>query len=175
MNRTSNITCQVATFSASLLCSLSVLFMLLTACTRQEPGGIEQAQQHLAEGRVATAMIETRNLLQKNGLNADAQLLLGRIFAAQGDTASAEQEIRKAEKLGLDHATVTVALAEALLTGGQFQRVVDEIKPEGDSRTDSTAELKLARYGRTNAHPAAAKHPTEAVLEARPQSRPVAR
>ena len=139
MNR---ITVKVNAFSAPLLCSLSVLFMLLTACTRQEPGGIEQAQQHLAEGRVATAMIETRNLLQKNGLNADAQLLLGRIFAAQGDTASAEQEIRKAEKLGLDHATVTVALAEALLTGGQFQRVVDEIKPEGESRTDSTAALQ---------------------------------
>ena len=82
---------QVPAIKAPLLCSL---VLLLAACSRQEAGGFDQALQHLDEGRVSTAMIETRNLLQKNGLHADAQLLLGRIFAALGDTASAEQEIR---------------------------------------------------------------------------------
>lgn len=144
-NRLSHITHQLHTLKAPLLCSL---VLLLAACSRQEAGGMDQALQHLDEGRVTAAMIETRNLLQKNGLNADAQLLLGRIFAALGDTASAEQEIRKAEKLGMDHAAVTVALAEALLTGGQFQRLIDEIKPGGGSSAESaeiTAELLAAR------------------------------
>ena len=40
------------------------------------PGGLAVATQHLDEGQVATAMVEARSLLQKNGLNADAQLLL---------------------------------------------------------------------------------------------------
>ena len=147
-NRKNRITCithKLPTLKASLLCGL---VLLLAACSRQEAPGLDQALQHLEEGRVTTAMIETRNLLQKNGLHADAQLLLGRIFAAQGDTASAEQEIRKAEKLGMDHGTVTVALAEALLTGGQFQRLIDEIKPGAESSADNTeiaAELLAAR------------------------------
>ena len=125
-----------------LLCAA----LLLTACSRQDgAGGLALAVQHLDQGQVTTAMIETRNLLQKNDLNADAQLLLGRIFAAQGDTASAEREIRKAEKLGMDPATVNAALAETLLAGGQFQRLLDEITPEGDARGDAAAELLATR------------------------------
>ena len=128
-----------------LLCAV----LTLTACSRMEGGDLDQAQLHLDQGHVSTAMIEARNLLQKDGMNADAQLLLGRIFAAQGDTAIAEQEIRKAEKLGMDGTTVMVALAEALLSSGQYQRLLDELKPEAESRVESrgasAAELLAVR------------------------------
>ncbi len=121
------------------------LALLLASCAKDESGALDQARQHLDEGRVAVAMIEARSLLQKNSLNADAQLLLGRIFAAQGDAASAEQEIRKAEKLGIDRASIGVALAESLLNGGRFERLLDEIKPDADARGDSAAELLAMR------------------------------
>ena len=128
-----------------LLCAV----LLLAACSRMEGSDLNQAQLHLDQGQVTTAMIETRNLLEKDGTNADAQLLLGRIFAAQGDTAVAEQEIRKAEKLGMDGSTVNVALAETLLASGQYQRLLDEFKPEaesrGESRVESAAELLAVR------------------------------
>ncbi|MGS0755810.1 XrtA/PEP-CTERM system TPR-repeat protein PrsT [Roseateles sp. GG27B] len=117
----------------------------LAACSQPEGGNLDQARQHLDEGQVTLAMVETRNLLQKNSLNADAQLLLGRIFAAQGDVGIAELEIRKAEKLGLDHTTVTVALAEALLAGGQYQRLLDEFKPDIKSSGEGRAELLATR------------------------------
>ena len=121
------------------------LALLLAACSRQAGSGLDLARLHLDEGRLAVAMIETRRLLQQNGLNADAQLLLGRIVSAQGDSAGAEQQIRKAERLGIDRASIDVALAEALLAGGRFQRLLDEIKPEGAARGDGAAELLALR------------------------------
>ena len=136
-------------FTAPLLFGLA---LLLASCSKQAGSGLDpaqphldQARQHLDEGRVAEAMIGARNLLQKNGLNADAQLLLGRIFAAQGDSASAEQEIRKAEKLGMDRASINTALAETLLAGGRYERLLEEIKPEGAAHGDSAAELLALR------------------------------
>ena len=119
-----------------LLCTA----LWLAACSPQEGANLDQARQHLDEGQVAAAMVETRSLLQKNSLDADAQLLLGRIFAAQGNTAIAELEIRKAEKLGLDRTTVAVALAESLLAGGQYQRLLDEFKPEAEARGGASGE-----------------------------------
>ena len=105
---------------------------LLGGCSKGGgDGGLEQARQHLDEGRLSTAIIEARKLLAKDSLNAQAQLLVGRALGVQGATQDAEKEIRKAERLGLARPIVDAALAHALLEGGQLRRLVDELKPSG--------------------------------------------
>lgn len=128
------------TYSAAvLICIVSTM----TGCARE--GGLEKARQYLNKGELDAAMLEARNVLQQDSLNAEAQVLVGRIFTARGDSKSAEQEIRKAGKLGLDRVHVDAALAEALLVGGHFQRVLNEIQPHGQMNGESAARVLVAR------------------------------
>ena len=152
MNRSTS-PARAATAAAPLLLCAA---LLLTACTKRPGGNLDQARQQLAQGQANEALFEVRSALQQNSLNADAQLLLGRIIAAQGDIATAELEIRKAAKLGIDQTTVAVALAETLLASGQYQRLLDELKPAasavgassgpgGESNAQDAGELLALR------------------------------
>jgi putative PEP-CTERM system TPR-repeat lipoprotein len=140
------LTAHPGTASGALLFCATVL---LAACSpqQQQGGNLDRARQQLDQGHATAALFEARNLLQQNSLNADAQLLLGRVFAAQGDIATAELELRKAEKLGIDPTTVAVALAETLLASGQYQRLLDEWKPAADAAGPSSSKPRGASNG----------------------------
>lgn len=118
---------------------------LLPAGCAQEKSGIAKAREYLEKGELDPAMVAARGLLQRDALNADAQLLIGEVFAARGDLESAEREIRKAGNLGMDRATLDAALAEAMLTGGQYQRLLDEMRVDKQGDRDAAARLLAAR------------------------------
>ena len=58
---------------------------------------LSEAKRHLAEGDVSSAVIQLKNTLQEDPANADARLLLGRIYLDLGDGASAEKELKRAK------------------------------------------------------------------------------
>src|SRR3990167_9352632 len=66
---------------------------------------IAKAQEYRQKGDDMAAIIELKNLLQKNPDHAQARYLLGLAYLRAGDEASAEAELRRALKLGNDLGT----------------------------------------------------------------------
>src|SRR5690606_7864410 len=85
-----------------------------------------------------TAIIDTRNVLQKEPQNREARLLLGRAAIQMADAATAEKELRRAVELGVSIEAVAVDLGKAMLGLRQFESLLEEIQPElaadGDAR-----------------------------------------
>ncbi|WP_219118188.1 XrtA/PEP-CTERM system TPR-repeat protein PrsT [Janthinobacterium sp. UMAB-56] len=113
--------------AATLCCTL--LLPLLTACHDAQSSAslLADAQQYRQKGEARAAIIQLKNLLQKEPDNAAARLLLGSIYIDTGEALSAEKELRKAKALGLASQQVMPLLGKAWLMLGQFDKVLAEI------------------------------------------------
>ena len=61
----------------------------------------QQAQTHLTDKKVETAIIELKNAIVKAPKTAEYRFILGQIYFDQGNFAAAEKELSKAKSLGL--------------------------------------------------------------------------
>ncbi|MEO6148060.1 MAG: XrtA/PEP-CTERM system TPR-repeat protein PrsT [Sulfuriferula sp.] len=114
--------------------ALFVALLVTTACGDSTSKYLSEAKQLQAKGDDKAAIIQFKNALQKDGQNAEARYLLGITYNHSGNYASAEKELRRARAAGYAPDKVLVALANALLGQGAFQRVIDEITlPPGAS------------------------------------------
>ena len=81
-----------------LIALMVVLVMSLGACAK--PPSPEQlladAKQYQEKGNTKSAIIQLRNLLQRNPKNGEARYLLGSIYLKRGDTLRAENQLREA-------------------------------------------------------------------------------
>lgn len=107
------------------------LTLALNGCER---GGnadalIAEARQYRQQGEIKAAVIQLKNVIQKDANHRGARLLLGEVYLEQGDAISAEKELRRAIALGADSAQLYPLLGKAMLMQGHFERVLDEIKP----------------------------------------------
>ena len=111
------------------LASLSLCATLLLACNGGQSSAslLADAQLYQQKGEPRAAIIQLKNLLQKEADNAAARLLLGSIYLDTGDALSAEKELRKAQTLGSAPAEVLPRLGKAWLMLGQFERVLKEL------------------------------------------------
>jgi putative PEP-CTERM system TPR-repeat lipoprotein len=117
---------------------------------------IADAMQYRQKGEINAAVIQLKNVLQKDAGNRAARQLLGEVYSEQGDAVSAEKELRRALALGAPPA-VTVLLGKALLMQGQYQRVLDELPDAAGGERDpallsvrGNALLGLARVAEAN-------------------------
>lgn len=126
-----------------------LLMLTLGAChsARDADTLMDQARQYHARGETRSAIIELKNALQKTPDNASARLLLGEVYIDAGDAVSAEKELRRAKALGMAPAEVLPRLGKVMLMQGQFQKLLDDIKPD-PANPRQTALLVL----RANAH-----------------------
>lgn len=131
--------------SAAMISGAIVLMASLGACSKTQTTEkfLTEARQYQQKGDNKAAVIQLKNALQKDPENKDARYMLGGIYNEMGDPLSAEKELRKAVSLGLGAATVLPGLAKALLTQGQFQKVLDETAQDARIKTD--AELASLR------------------------------
>lgn len=108
------------------------LALLVTACKgqRDAPALLADAAAYQQKGELKSAVIQLKNVIQQQPDNAQARSMLGEVYLEQGDPASAEKELRRARMLGAPADPALPMLGKALLMQGQFQRVLDEIKPE---------------------------------------------
>ncbi len=91
----------------------------------------EDALVRFEHGDLEGAAVQLKNALQQQPSYLAAQLLLGRLYLAQGKFELAETSLQAATRLGADRAEVELLRARALLAQGKFQALLDEIKPEG--------------------------------------------
>lgn len=122
-----------------------LLMLTLGAChsARDADTLMDQARQYRARGETRSAIIELKNALQKTPDNARARLLLGEVYLEAGDAVSAEKELRKARSLGMAPAEILPRLGKVMLMQGQFQKLLDDIKP--DPASPRQTELLVLR------------------------------
>lgn len=100
----------------------------ITACNKAPTTEIllSEAKQYQQKGDNNAAVIQLKNVLQKNPDDVEARYILGTVYNEKGDANSAEKEIRKAMSLGMSPTKALPDLSKALLMQGQFQKVLDE-------------------------------------------------
>src|SRR5471032_3661434 len=102
-----------------LLCLL--LLLSISACQRWQSNEqlLARARQYQQQGQDRAAVIELKNVLQKDPRHGEARTLLGQIYLDQGDVLSAEKELRRAQSLGVGRELILPALGRTLLLQGE--------------------------------------------------------
>ncbi|MES2048813.1 MAG: XrtA/PEP-CTERM system TPR-repeat protein PrsT [Pseudomonadota bacterium] len=125
--------------SVAIVSSAIVLMLGLSGCSKTQTSEklLSDARQYQQKGDNKAAVIQLKNVLQKDPNNKDARYLLGAIYIQSGDPVSAEKELRKAVSLGLDPATALPSLAKSMLMQGQYQKLLDETASDPRAKTDA--------------------------------------
>src|ERR1700688_2548146 len=102
---------------------------------------LSTAKASLKKGDLKSAQIDLRNAVRNDPQNAEAHFLLGKVSIELGDPVAAEREAEAARQRGYDpHQTVPL-LSQALLAQAKFQKLIDDLKPEGKDPTLDAAIL----------------------------------
>ncbi len=107
---------------------------------------VAKAKEFLDENDFRAGSIELKSALQKNPGNAEARRLLGEVYVTLGDDAAAEKELRRAIELGVAREAVLLSLAEALLSQGKNQQILDEIEIDTPSSLGAKEQATLIAY-----------------------------
>ena len=122
-----------------------LLAAALAACgQRSEQDMLVAAQKRIEQKDAAGAIIELKNLLQKNPDNAQGRQLLGKMLLESGDLAGAEIELRRALEKGAPRDELVPLLAQTLLNSGQSRKVIGEFSDQ--SLADPQAMATLQQY-----------------------------
>lgn len=111
----------------------SFLFCLLLcpglmSCGSEDANSLmEMAKAAQTSGDLSTAAIQLKSAIQADEKNSEARLLLGKLYLARGEFASAEKELSRARGLGQKPETINPLFAQALLGMREYQRVIDEL------------------------------------------------
>ena len=99
-------------------------------------------RSYLAKNDRNAAVIQLKNALQKNPDLAEARFLLGKALLEAGDLAAAEKELRKAAELKYPPDQVAPLLARALVSRGDYKKVIDEFAKADVTSPESKADLQ---------------------------------
>jgi len=102
---------------------------------------LKEAQNYLDNGEVKSAIIQLKNLLKENPLDAEGRLLLGESYLKLGDGSSAVKELEKARDLHLSEERWIVPLSRAYLIKGDVEQVLEKTEINSALSTELRAEL----------------------------------
>ena len=122
--------------------------LLLTACgpaslTEEQHYQRAEALEH--SGDLRGALIEWKNVVQRNPSRADARLRLGLVSLELGDHAAARAEFERAMQLGMDPSEVLLPQARTWHASGAHQRVLDELPETVSSVGDPATRAEIHR------------------------------
>ena len=123
-------------WSRSVAAALAVsLGMAAAGCSSDKEVGplIAEARKSRDQGQTRAAVIQLKNVLQQDGNNSAARMLLGEVYIDDGDALSAEKELRRALTLGGDAGQIAPLLGKAMLMQGQYDALLGEIQPAADA------------------------------------------
>ncbi|WP_052494041.1 XrtA/PEP-CTERM system TPR-repeat protein PrsT [Nitrosospira sp. NpAV] len=129
----------------TLVTSIALIGAGIVGCGKTEDAQklMSDAKQYQQKGDDKAAIIQLKNVLQKNPDDAEARYLLGAIYNKTGELQSAEKELRRALALGMSPTKVLPDLGKTLLNLGQFQKVLDETNQLSDNK--NSAEISTLR------------------------------
>lgn len=155
--------------SATVVSGALLASVALSGChrTQSTPELIASAKQYQQKGDNKAALIELKNAVAASPQDAEARLLLARLYIEMGDPVSSEKEARKALGLGAKADQALPALATALIGQGQYQKVLDETEA---ARTAPALAVLRGQAYLALGKGANAKETFEAVLQAQPDN-----
>lgn len=119
--------------------------IVLGACGGQDDkNSIGGARALLEKRQYATAIVQLKDLLQRDAGSGEARWLLGRALLESGDPRTAEIELRKAREAKQPDAVVLPLLAEAMLAQGKERALIEEFGSVSLSEARASAELSTA-------------------------------
>ena len=126
----------------------AIITAILPACSDgigQTPDEhINRAKDLQDNGDFNAAIIELKNALLQAPDNLEARFILGQIYVDTGDGPDAENELKRAIKLGLSPEAAAIPLTRALLLQVKFQQMLDiSVAPESLNKTDQAELLAL--------------------------------
>ncbi|MET0813566.1 MAG: tetratricopeptide repeat protein, partial [Pseudoxanthomonas sp.] len=122
-------------WSRSVAAALAVsLGMSAVGCSSEKEIGpmIAEARRYRDQGETRAAVIQLKNVIQQDGANSAARILLGEVYIEDGDAVSAEKELRRAMTLGGDAGQIAPLLGKAMLMQGQYDRLLGEVQPAAE-------------------------------------------
>ena len=123
-----------------------MIALLLAACgpvSLTEEEHFQRALELEASGEARAAVIEWKNVLQKNPSNVDARLRLGLINLELGDLAAARAELQRAADLGMGSAVVAPPLARVWLMEGDYDLVLEELDPADFAAEEASVRAQV--------------------------------
>ncbi|KQY85327.1 XrtA/PEP-CTERM system TPR-repeat protein PrsT [Pelomonas sp. Root1444] len=154
-----------------------ILTAALAACgQRSEQELLAAAHKRMEQKDAAGAVIELKNLLQKNPDNPQGRHLLGKALLEAGDLAGAEIELRRAWELGAPRDELAPLLAHTLLNSGQSRKLISEFADQSlaDPQAMSTLQQHLAMAFLAQGNLMEAKAASTRALQLAPESEPAA-
>jgi putative PEP-CTERM system TPR-repeat lipoprotein len=107
---------------------------------------MSNARDSLKKGDLKSAQIDLRNAVRGDPQNAEAHFLLGRVSIELGDPVAAEREAEAARQRGYDPHQAVPLLTQALLGQAKYQKLLDDLKPEGRDPTLDASILVSRGY-----------------------------
>jgi len=109
------------------LALVAAALAVMGACGgKDEAALMTSAKQYLEKRDAKAAIIELKNLLEKNPQSGEARFLLGQALLESGDAVGADVELKRALEYRHPEAAVAPVRARALLAMGQPRKVLDE-------------------------------------------------
>lgn len=127
---------------------IKVLFILIAVYPSFALGVdyLDDAHSYVDQGEYRSALIQLKNLLQRDPEHGEARLLLGEVYLELGDAVSAVKELEWSRDLGIDEAKVVIPLADAYLKAGRPDDLLQYIKVTQDQPGEFRSAI-LARRG----------------------------
>ena len=122
-----------------------LISLVLVACSGDSTEGLmASAKAYLAKNDSKAAIIQIKNVLQKNPNLPEARFLLGTSLLETGDVVGAETELRKALDLKYPKDSVIPQLVRAMLFQGQYKKIVEEFAKTELSQPAATADFQTS-------------------------------
>lgn len=118
--------------------------LLTSACSKQVPELMRDAEAYHSKGQNNAAIIQLKNVLKLDSKNVEAYLLIASVYATTGDLLQAENELRTALKLGAAPVRALPELGKVLLEMERYQAVLDEIGVSTDYKQSVRLEADIA-------------------------------
>jgi putative PEP-CTERM system TPR-repeat lipoprotein len=107
--------------------ALAATLAVLGACGgKDEAALMASAKQYIEKRDSKAAIIELKNVLEKNPQSGEARFLLGQALLESGDPVGADVELKRALEYRHPETAVAPVRARALLAMGQPRKVLDE-------------------------------------------------
>jgi putative PEP-CTERM system TPR-repeat lipoprotein len=117
--------------------------LLVAACGGDSPETLlASAQEYMAKNDAKAAVIQVKNVLQKQPDSPEARFLLGSALLSTGDAPAAEIELRKARDLKHPDDLVVPKLAQAMLQQGKVKKLLEEFANTQLTNPAAVAELQ---------------------------------
>ncbi len=108
---------------------------------------MKDARKNYKDGDFNSAVINLKNVLQRESNNLEARLLLGKTYLKIGNGKSAQKELEIAERLGAERNVVDPALAKAYLLQNKPELALDKTSLSDSYSADIKDELLMIRAG----------------------------